>query len=304
MSTLTTFTPKLHHVWSTLSQNPVAVKELRSRMRGRRTFVYLTCYLAFLVALVGLVYHSIYASRPAVFGPPSALAGKAILATVVTFQGFVVVFGSMSFTNSAIIGEKERQTYDLLLATALPAEQLVLGKLLSALIYVLLLVFACIPLASIAFILGGVALSEIVISQLLLLFSAVTFALIGLYASSLARTIQTANVASFSAASFLLVGLPTLAYLSSNAFMFIWSRLPGFVQAYLALIIVCTNLPATLIATDSFLISEGTIWAFKVADSPDYWIISPWIIHLLFNILLSLILYKLAVRQIKQIPEL
>jgi ABC-2 type transport system permease protein len=302
MSTLS-FSPKVQAYWRSFSQNPVTVKELRSRMRGRRAFAVLTANLFFMAGLVILVYHSFYAAQATRFGPTVTMAGKAVLATIVTVQAFIVIFGSMSFTSAAIIGEKERQTYDLLRTTSLPADQLVLGKLLSALSYVLLLVFTSIPLESIAFFLGGVSLSEIVISQLLLVASAVTFSLIGLYASAVARSVQVANSVAFSGAALLLFGLPAVAGLVAVIFQDWLDSTPGFFQAYLLMLIVYTNLPGTMILSEVALLNEGTLWAFKVYDSPNFWIISPWTIHLLFNILFSLFLYRRIVRRIQLIPD-
>jgi ABC-type transport system involved in multi-copper enzyme maturation permease subunit len=303
MATLTSVGPKVQYYWHTLSQNPVAVKELRSRMRGRRAFAVLTAYLFFMMGLVSLVYHSFYASQDSAYGPEPALVGKAVLACIVIVQGFLVVFGTPSFTSAAIIGEKERQTYDLLRTTSLPAEQLVQGKLLSALSYVLLLVFASIPLESIAFLLGGVSLSEIVISQLLLVAAAVTFALIGLWASTVARSVQAANGLANGATAILLFGVPALAFLLGFIFRNLWDVLPEVVTAYLLLLVVSTNLPVSLILSEVMLLEEGTLWAFKNGGASGFWILSPWYLHLLFNIILSFLLYRRIVYRIQQIPD-
>jgi ABC-2 type transport system permease protein len=302
--TTVTAAPKAQRYWRALSQNPVAVKELRSRMRGRRAFGVLTVYLLFMTGLVGVVYHGFYASQNSTFGPGLAMAGKSVLATIVAMQGFLVVFGSLSFTSSAIIGEKERQTYDLLRTTSLPAEQLVLGKLLSALSYVLLLVVVSIPLESIAFLLGGVSLAEILVSQLLLMVSSVTFALIGLSASSAARNVQMANGLAFLGASGLLVGVPVLAFLLAFIFREALSLLPEFVTANLLFGIIYTNLPASLIVTEVMLLEEGTWWAANLSGrSSPTWVFSPWYVHLLFNVVLSAWLYRRTVRRIQQIPD-
>lgn len=300
MATLTSVGPKVQAYWHSLAQNPVAVRELRSRMRGRRAFAALTGYLLFMMGLVSLVYHSFYASQNSSYGPEPAMAGKAVLATIVIFQVFLVVFGSISFTSTAIIGEKERQTYDLLRTTALPAEQLVIGKLLSALSYVLLLVFVSVPLQSIAFFLGGVALSEIVISQLLLVVAAVTFALIGLWASTVARNVQMANGLATGVTAVLLFGIPAVAFLFAYLFRHALSTLPEAITGYLLLLIVYINLPGSLILTEVILLEEGTLWAFHTGS---YWVFSAWYFHLLFNVLLSFLLYRRIVGRIRQIPD-
>ena len=129
-----------------LLQNPVTVKELRSRMRGRRAYAILTTYLLLMSGLVLLVYVAFASSVGNPFGPSSRQAGKAIFAAVLGVQMFLVIFVGPAFTAAAISGEKERQTYDLLRTTLLSARSLVTGKLFSALAYVFLLIIASIPL--------------------------------------------------------------------------------------------------------------------------------------------------------------
>ena len=158
-------------------RNPVTIKELRGRMRGRRAFVVLTLYLLALSGMISIIYltYSSAASQP--FGPNPRQAGKAVLGAIMIVQVFLVTLIGPAFTAASISGEKERQTYDLLRTTLLSANSFVGGKLLSALSYVFLLLLAAVPLLSIAFMLGGVSLIEIGISQLLMAVSAVAFAL-------------------------------------------------------------------------------------------------------------------------------
>jgi ABC-type transport system involved in multi-copper enzyme maturation permease subunit len=95
-------------------QNPVTMKELRSRMRGRRAFVVLTVYLLVMSLFLSLVYLAYASASGTRFGPDSRQAGKAMFATVLGVEVFLVIFIAPAFTAGAITGEKERQTYDLL----------------------------------------------------------------------------------------------------------------------------------------------------------------------------------------------
>ena len=202
----TTLTPepsRLRHWWQTLIYNPITVKELRGRMRGRRAFVVLTVYLVIMSLFLSLVYLAYASSTGSPFGPEPQEAGKVVFATVLAIQGFMVVFVGPAFTAGAVSGEKERQTYDLLRTTLLSARQFVAGKLVSALSYVLLLILAAIPLQSIAFLLGGVSLLELLLSQVVLLVAAVTFALWGLFCSTRMRTTLSATVLTFAGALFI-----------------------------------------------------------------------------------------------------
>lgn len=60
-------------------------------------------------------------------------------------------------TASSISGEKERQTFDILLTTCLSPMEIVSGKVFSAVAEVLLYVTASIPVMALAFVLGGLS---------------------------------------------------------------------------------------------------------------------------------------------------
>ena len=54
--TTTTTARTSRNKWRHLLRNPVTIKELRSRMRGRRAFIVLTLYLLLLSMVVSFVY--------------------------------------------------------------------------------------------------------------------------------------------------------------------------------------------------------------------------------------------------------
>lgn len=293
-----------------LRQNPVTMKELRSRMRGRRAFVVLTVYLIAMSVFVTLIYAAYAAAANDPYGSTdSRQAGKAVFGGVLTIQTFMVIFVGPSFTVGAISGEKERQTYDLLRTTLLSAKTLVTGKLISALSYVFLLIIASVPLQSIAFLLGGVAAEELIVSQLIILVGAVTFALWGLYCSSVMRSTQAASVATFAGILFMIAGIPMLVLLFS---LFASPIMAGMsvswvgevILLYLGVFLAATNLPATLIVSDLVLQQEDAIFFFQSSFSGrTFWFPSPWPIFLLLYSLLALLFYALSVRRVRRIAN-
>lgn len=297
--------------WDKFLQNPVTVKELRSRMRGRRGFVVLTTYLLLLTGFITLVYliYSAAASNPT--GPNSRQAGKVVFTAVLAIETFLVVFIGPAFTMAAISSEKERQTYDLLRTTLLSAQSFVLGKLLSALSYVFLLIIVAIPIQSIAFLLGGVSPIEVVLSQFLVFLSAVTFALIGLFFSSLMRTTLAASVGTFSIATLLIAGAPILVLIFlmfSGPFLFGIYSPSWTMQALLiygGLLLAATNLPATLIVSDVFLLEQNALFIFpEVIDGHTVYLFSPWFLYGALYTVLALLLYWAAVRRVQRIPNI
>ena len=89
-----------------------------------------------------------------------------------------------SYAAGSITGEKERKTYELLIATPLEPGALLVGKLLSSLCYLTLLIMSSAPLMVLCWLLGGIALNEIVMAYGVLFLLAGTFGLVSLGTSS------------------------------------------------------------------------------------------------------------------------
>lgn len=169
----------------------IGVKELRGRMRGRRAFVILTIYLLLLAGFALMVETLIERSFTTGFGSSSALAsasiGQAIFAAVLMLMTLQVVFLASSSTSGAISLEREKQTLELLIATPISSAAIVVGKLLSALVYVFLLIAASIPLMAVVFVYGGVAPEDVLSGYVVLLVTALGLGSFGLLCSSLVK---------------------------------------------------------------------------------------------------------------------
>lgn len=188
----------MKHIQSWLRVNPIIVKELRSRMRGPRAFVTLTITLL----LSGVVMYGMLQLTTAMssnYGSTilSAQVGQMLLAALSFLELVMVCAVTPAVTAGAISGEREKQTYEMLQATPLSPASLVWGKLVSALSYVFLLLFAAIPLASIVFIFGGVVARDMLKALLVLIILAVAFGVLGLFMSALFGRTGRATVASF-----------------------------------------------------------------------------------------------------------
>lgn len=309
MTELTQPQPRFRRLRALL-QNPITVKELRSRMRGRRAFVVLSVYLALMSGFIALIYLAYAQSSSGPYGPDPRQAGKVVFSSVLGVQVFLVIFIGPAFTAGAISGEKERQTYDLLRTTLLTAKNFVAGKLFSALSYVFLLILAAIPLQSIAFLLGGVAPIELLLSQLMLLVAAVVFALYGLFISSRMKTTLSASVVTFAGSLFFTIGLPVIILIFASVLgplMFGTSTLSSLAEmalAYIGLFLAATNLPASLIVSDVFLLQEDALFFYKETfGSYSAYLFSPWWLFLILYTLLALLLYWLTVRRIRKIAD-
>ena len=191
----------------------VGVKELRGRVRGRRAFVVLTFYLLFLglfawawelVAERAYVQNAANQGSSAAFA--SALVGQEVFGALVLVETLLVVFLAPAFTAGAISLEREKQTLEMLTATPISSFAIVVGKLLSALAYVFLLIAASIPLTAIVFVFGGVAPEDVLRAYAVLIVTALGLGSMGLFISALMQRTQGATVVTFFAVLFLSLG--------------------------------------------------------------------------------------------------
>jgi ABC-type transport system involved in multi-copper enzyme maturation permease subunit len=205
----------------------IGVKELRGRMRGRRAFVILTMYLLFL-AVIAWAWELIVARQydasnslnggSAAFA--SALVGQEIFGALILVETLLVVFLAPAFTAGAISLEREKQTLDMLATTPISSVAIVIGKLLSALTYVFILIGASIPLTAMVFVFGGVGPDEVLRGYVVLLVSAIGLGALGLFISAVMQRTQAATVVTFFGVIFLTMG--------SLFIVLFWTTMAGF----------------------------------------------------------------------------
>jgi ABC-2 type transport system permease protein len=197
----------------------IMVKELRSRMRGRRAFVVLTVYLGVLALIaygtyvvVGPAANAVAAIDridPALGGAQanaSGLIGQSIFTVLSVFQVILVSFIAPAFTSGQISLEREKQTLDLLVTTPLRPSAIVVGKLLTALAFVVLMIVAALPISAIVLMYGGASVDDLLRQMAVLLSMAIAFGAIGIFASALLRRTQTATVVTYCAVLALTLG--------------------------------------------------------------------------------------------------
>src|SRR5213078_5170280 len=102
------------------------------------------------------------------------------------FLGQYVIASLMapSFAAGTITGEKERKTYEMLLASPLRPGAIVMGKLLASLAHLAILIFSSLPIVMLCLPLGGVSIYEVLSAYLALVLSIVTFGMISVACSS------------------------------------------------------------------------------------------------------------------------
>jgi ABC-2 type transport system permease protein len=292
--------------FSRIMDNPIITKELKGRMRGRQGFIILGSYLALISLFIGLIYLFLAVEGNISNGNPGYLqtVGKVIFSTVVLLELLMLGFIGPALTAGAISSEREHKTIDLLRTSLLSARALVFGKLSSAVVFLLLLIFTAIPIESLAFFLGGVGMAEMVISTLMLVITAIFFCTLGLFFSSFSKRTLISTV--FSYASILLSLIVFILFLffigvgsSYNSYP---SALIENIVTALIWFLLSTNPFYSATISEVILIDEQSLFIttsnfFGTSTFP---LPSPWIIYVIFYSILTVLLIGLSVYFVKR----
>ena len=132
-----------------------------------------------------------------------------IYMTVVLTEFVLILLICPVYTASAISGERETGTFDLLLTTRLTPANIVTEKLISACISVGAIIISCLPAMLLPLIFGGVSVQSAIGLMLLFLPEAFLVLSIGMLASSAGRSVVRSTVICYA----VVVGLITIPVL-------------------------------------------------------------------------------------------
>ena len=208
-----------------LFDNPVLHREMLVNLRTKRSFILLFVYQGLLAAVVMFAWPS----EPRLGA--NAVAARRLVDLFFIGQYLIASLMAPSFAAATISGEKERKTYEMLLASPMKPGAIVLGKLLASLVHLVVLIFCSLPVVMLCLPLGGVSFSELSAAYLGLILSVITFGMISVACSSMFSRTASALVSSY----LLILPLTLIAVLS-------WQALAG--NGELRLRLTLTVLPA------------------------------------------------------------
>ncbi len=184
-------------VFGFLNGLPLIVKELLEQSARRRTWWLRSVYalLAFLaaVSMSAATLHRNWA------GSPFQILGQGSeLFAMFTFMQFFGIYLFMpAMTSPLLTSEKERDTLSLLFLTRLSPWGIIVGKLVSRLIPMFLLLALSLPLSAFAYSLGGFEQSLIWMTAWILCLTVLQVATLGLMCSAFFRTTVGAFIATY-----------------------------------------------------------------------------------------------------------
>lgn len=166
--------------------NPIVKKDFKVTARSMKMAWGLMAYeaiLAFMFIIVlsifsletGYNYQNIYSELISIF-PLMGIGQVSMTALTIPIM-----------TASSISGEKERQTFDIMLTTCLSPGAIVAGKVFSSVAEVMLYVVASIPIMALAFVLGGLSWGTLFLFLVVIFVFAILAGSIGVFCSSISR---------------------------------------------------------------------------------------------------------------------
>lgn len=270
--------------------NPVLIKEMRTRMRGRRAFLVLSGYVICLSIILGLIYVVINKNAPSTLVNQ---AGSVLTPVLIYVQMGLICLIAPTFSAGAISSEREQQTFDLLVTSLATPSTILFGKVGAALSYLLLTLFGSLPLIALTYSLGGVALEDIAIAYFVMLVAGVTFCSMSFFWSTIIRRGVLAQLTSLIAVVFLVAALPALS-LFFSALSASFSQGPS--QGFL-------NTVFLLLRTNPFAAIASLIPGIQVP--PNLWLSSVpmWVTQVIFYLLLTTACLWLARRRLERIRD-
>jgi ABC-type transport system involved in multi-copper enzyme maturation permease subunit len=200
-----------------------------------RAFVLLGAYVGL---LGGVVYLAWPQEQRLDLAQPEA--AKRLVNLFFVGQYMLASLMAPSFAAGAITGEKERMSYEMLLATPLRPGAIVLGKLFAALCHLGILMVCSLPIVMLCLPLGGVSLYEVFAAYFGMIATVGLFGMISLWASSHFKRTSASLVVSY----LLILPLAMLCVL-------VWNQLEQLGQARLLVVvavvpIACVSLGALM----------------------------------------------------------
>ena len=174
-------------------ENPVLQRELISNLRTPRAFLLMLVYQIALASVILIAYPrdtKIDLSR-------ESASAQRLVDFFFVGQFAIASLMAPSFTAGAISGEKERKTYEMLLASPLRPWVIVSGKLIAALAHLVVLVSGSLPIIMLCLPLGGVSIYELLAAYVGLLSAIFLFGSISMYCSSYFKRTSASLVVSY-----------------------------------------------------------------------------------------------------------
>ena len=166
--------------------NPVYKKELKTSVRTVKMSWTILVYNAALATIALFLFYACFANRSRI----DYSEILTIYAFIACLEFGLIIFVVPALTSSAISGERERQTLEILLTTTLKPIHIITGKLYASISEIVLLVVSSLPILSLVFTVGGIRMVDLLTLIVVCIITAIFVGAIGLaYSTVFKRTV-------------------------------------------------------------------------------------------------------------------
>lgn len=266
--------------------NPVLKNESKLATRSIKFTLVLLFYVGFL-SLISLVIfkssviNSDYSAGLNLQSVPEIYAELAII------QAILLLFIVPALVSTAICGEREKQTLDVLLSTRMTPLSIVLGKLYASVSRVILLIICSIPVYSLTLLIGGIDLKNILLLNLFFIIATIFVGALGVFISTVIKTSRASTVVTYFSVLFIFIGIViiTLVYMLFKDYGNIsYSDVKLPILSFISPTFGFISLLGTQLGGENFMFG----------DTVEYMLKNGYIISMVFQLIFSVIFVKLA----------
>ncbi len=167
--------------------NPIVKKDLRVISRSMKIAWGIFAYEVVLAIIFFFAIYIIFDAFSTYGYTQNYQEFMAMFPILAAVQFGIIALVMPVITATAISGEKEKQTFDLLLTTVMTPKAIVRGKVWSAVIRMMVFIVGSIPLMAISFTLGGLSWLNLLITMVGFLIFAILTGSIGIFASTITK---------------------------------------------------------------------------------------------------------------------
>jgi len=180
---------------SGLLAGPIQRKEARSTFRTKRFF--LAQLLPMVVIGLIILLIAVWMSAEGTAQTQPELVGTIIYWVFFVVQSGLLLLVTPAFCCTTITEERERRTFDLLLTSSLSPGEIVWGKLVASLSYIVVYLLSTMPLVFISFLYGGISPLMLVVCYALLFVQGLVVTVFSIFCSSLVKSSKLSTVIAY-----------------------------------------------------------------------------------------------------------
>ncbi len=275
--------------------NPVLRREIQTSLRNWKVYAAILFYVACLVGVAAVGFWAeIYNSYDFSFNPGTINELYAVMAIM---QLLLIIIVVPAITGGSINGEKERQTFDLMLVSRMKPFSIVAGKLLAGIAVVIIMIIASAPVFALTIQFGGASVKDVLLLMFYFMFSAVCLGSVSILFSALIKKSAVSMVLVYVLCGFLTFGTLIVFILYADYY---WMMTGGYPAVWLYKLIMGINPLVSVSAVIDSQINIGLADIFSLSYSfgREISYSNIWGGHIIFMVLLSAVSLSFAAKAI------